>query len=483
MGLAAALIGWSGIAAVLTATAGKALGTTLSIQGGRRWGIAWSLFLMPMVVWCVITASYTLAVQMVGQAAFGIAAGIAFFGVSARPRLAWWLIGGLASLLLVASAGAYLSSRLLQPYDDATIQTRLTAHGVAQLITSSQQGPVAHRSWLHAGGAGYRLSGYVRAGRNAASAPDGITITLDWPGRGTAAQARLVPSSNWTVFEVQANQSEIDNPEFLIARLYSSSAGTFEIRSLRLDALSGPAARTPRPSRQELLSGHPVLLAHLAVTLGAAILAISGPSAVGLLGTLLALLVALAAGSRGALAVMAIWSLLVPLATTWSKPKKLSVVIAITAIALGAGLATQEVRSAALESAPPRTRIWKTAWTAFMDHPVLGLEGDGINTIDYFQAQTSTRVSHAHNLVLHFAASYGIFGALAAALLLIAILALAIRNRGTSGVVIILPIIVLNMIDATLFDARILVATVFAISALQRDQMSATLTSSHPEPS
>jgi len=282
----------------------------------------------------------------------------------------------------------------------------------------------------------------------------------------TSAQTTVVPTRDWTPFEVRVSEDEIANPPFLITRLYSGSPGTIEIRSLRLRSLAGPSPRTPRPARQELLSGNPVLLAHVAVALATALLAIAGLSAAGLIGILSTIFVALAAGSRGALAVVSLWSLLVLLSPTGRRTWKIAAVLIIVGLGLGAALLAQDNRSEALEAAPSRVSIWGLALNAFQTHPLFGLEGAGARTADYFQQRTSSAANHAHNLVLQYAASYGVFGALAALLVLLGILALAYRYGGSRGLVILLPLAALNMVDATLFDARILVGTSFAINAL-----------------
>lgn len=78
--------------------------------------------------------------------------------------------------------------------------------------------------------------------------------------------------------------------------------------------------------------------------------------------------------------------------------------------------------------APVRLHIWRVAWQLFLQTPWLG-QGFGQFDLAYFQAgqpipELTTRMEHAHNLILHLLAELGIFPVL----LLLALLGLWLRQ-------------------------------------------------------
>lgn len=470
--LAAALIGWSAIGAMIVAAVGSRLASTSGGRDGRPWILLWSLFYVPILIWSVISGQYMTGLGLLGLAAFGAGAGVVLGATAAARQLKWWIVGGLATLAIASIGVAYIQPRSLQPYEGAEVRTRVTVQGLIERVSTSQEGATAHRSWLHAGGDGYRLTGYLRAARGNSSTPSSVTITLDWPGRTIRAQTSLAPRRDWRLFQVQVSESDVGDPEFLILRLYSSEPGSVEWRSIKLEALAGPQPRAPRSARQALMTEHPVLLAHLSIVLTMALIAASGFSIPSLIGMMAATIIGLTSGTRSALAVISIWSMLVPLSQTWRPARKIAAIILIVGVGIGAALITQEARSDALSAAPSRTTIWAVALEAFVQSPILGLEGTGAHSVDYFREHTSPPASHAHNLLLQFATAYGIFGAAAIVLLMGGLLVLSYRYAGPRGIVIILPLFVLNFFDATLFDARILVATMLTMNVLaKRDRL------------
>lgn len=464
-GLAAALVGWSGIGAVAVAAVGIGLSPSKRLDW-RPWILLWSLFYAPLLIWTVISGQILTGLGLLALAVFGVVAGTALRTTAATPHLQWWLLGGLASLAIASIAASYIQPRSLRSYESAEVRTIFSPQGPIELVAANEGGASAHRSWLHAGGSGYVLSGYLRSSSGATPSPGSVTVTLDWPGRTTSAQLSLEPLPEWRPFEVRVSESESGSPEFLIMRIYFSEPGSVEWSSVRLESLSGPNPRAPRSTRQGLLSGHPVLLAHLAIVLVMALIAASGIGFVGLMGILAAVIIGFTSGTRSALAVISIWALLVPFSQTLGRTGKLLAAVLIASIGIGTAFITQEARSEALNSAPSRASIWSVAAESFRETQLLGIEGSGNHAADYFRERTSPPVSHAHNLVLQFASSYGIFGAAAILLFLAALLGLSFRLAGLRGVIITSPLFVLNFFDATLFDTRILVATMLTLAIL-----------------
>lgn len=464
-GLAAALIGWSAIGAVAMA----AIGTVLSPRkrlNGRPWILLWSLFYAPLLLWTVFSGQVLAGLGLLALAAMGVAAGITLRATAAIPRLQWWLFCGLASLAVASVVAAYCQPRSLQAYESAEVGTHVSTQGLIEVVAASEAGAAAHRSWLNAGGNGYALSGFLRSSAGATPSPQSVTVTLDWPGRTSRAQMSLEPLEEWQPFEIRVSEADAGSPEFLIMRLYFSDPGLVEWRSVKLNSLTGPNPRAPRATRQGLLTGHPVLLAHLAIVLTMALIAASGIGPASLMGILAATIIGFTSGTRSALAVISIWSLLVPLSRTLSTGRKLLTVVVIAGIGVGAALLTQEARSDSLSSVPSRTTIWRVALASFLETPVLGIEGTGTTAADYFAERTSPPVSHAHNLVLQFAASYGMFGAIAIVLFLTVLLGLSFHFAGVRGIIITAPLFVLNFFDATLFDTRILLAMTLTLAVL-----------------
>lgn len=474
-GLAAASVGWSGGAAFALALLATSIGWIARRSCGwslinpamvRPWLTLWSLFAAPLIVWSLIAGHYAAGLELLLQALFGAACGIVLLATAAHPRLRWWLFAGIASMVIAASISSYYTPRLLSSYENALVATRLSTHGVVQRVRSTEAGAVAHRSWLVTNRQGYILLGQLRVPSQALDNPSSLTVVLDWPGRTVRAQTSIVPTGAWTPFEIDVSGSEIGDSAFLIMRVFSDSAGTFEAKGVVLRSVAGPPPRIPRATRLELFAGDPVLLAHLAVAMATALLATTGTSLVGLGGVVGVALIAWFAQSRGALATIAIWSLLVPLTSSWGNKKKAIAAVAVVAAALGAGILIQSSRLDALQSASPRLSIWGLALEAFTSFPILGLQGEGIATLDYFKGTSLPNVTHAHNFILQSAMSYGIFGALSATILLGGLLALAYRYGHVLGLVLLLPIVILNVFDSTLLNASILVATTLAINIL-----------------
>lgn len=484
-GLAAASVGWSGsvtfmLALLATGIDWIARPSSLSslVKPGMVWPwlILWSLFVAPLIVWSLLAKEYSTGLELLMQALFGVACGIVLLATAAHPTLRWWIFAGIASMVIAATLSSYYTPRLLSSYESAVVVIRLSPQGLVQRVTSAGAGAVAHRAWLVSAGQGYILRGQVRVPARALDNPPSLTFALDWPGRTVRAQTSIVPTGTWTPFEIEVAGSETGNPAFFIMRIFSNSPGTFEVKGVLLRSVTGPPPRIPRATRLELLAGNPVLLAHLAVAIAAALLAATGTSLVGLGGIVGVALIAWFAQSRGALAVIAVWAFLVPLTSSWGKQKKFIVAIAIVAAVLGAGIFIQSSRLDALQSAPSRPSIWALALEAFLSFPILGLQGEGITSLDYFNGTSLPDVTHAHNFVLQFAMSYGIFGALSATILLGGILALAYRNGRVLGLVLLLPIVILNVFDSTLLNASILVATTLAINVLaRRRELASTL--------
>jgi hypothetical protein len=373
------------------------------------------------------------------------AAGAAEACVTVSLRTGDRVLGRSARECLAPGAGPRTTS-LVAPAVRAAAPVELVVSGTGELNLDGGTVEVKGAVWRSVGPLG----------------PGSVLLTLDWPGRTEPARARFTPGADWTDVAI-AVPTPVDAP-FVIARVHLPPGAAVDLAGVRLSATEGPDPSPPPPTRQGLFFGGPVTLSHVAVALATGLVAGgAGPRAL-LVGAASLGVIGLTSASRGALLAVGAW---VVLLLGSRRPRRL---LLAAVVALAAGLTAYLVqlgREPDLASAVPRTQIWTTALAAVRDHPVLGLTGAG-ETFEAYAAERGAprSVAHAHDLWLDLASRYGVLGGLAALALVVGLVRSAWRRAGARGAIVLLPVLALNVIDSTLLQGPVLVATVLAVNLL-----------------
>jgi O-antigen ligase len=115
-----------------------------------------------------------------------------------------------------------------------------------------------------------------------------------------------------------------------------------------------------------------------------------------------------------------------------------------------------------------RWDIWQVALQALLAYPLTGL---GTQPFISFMAGLDFPrhliATHAHNLWLQFGAAYGIPGLLAALWLTGGLLGLAWRWGRWRGLGLVVPVMIMQLFDYTLFYAGVLFPLILGLNALR----------------
>lgn len=448
----------------------------------RQWRIVWAAFTLPLLLWTLVTANWLEGGLLVLQGALGLTAG-ALLWPDRRP-LRFGLMLGLWGMALAGVVAALYSPRSLTAYEGSRVVTRLDWSGVQQRVvapitpaTALEREPAARRSWLLSGGEGLSLTGRIRAVDDASSSNPEVLVTLDWPDRAVGAQTRVSAGPGWTSFVLDVPEGVVD--PFVIMRLYVPAGTAIDVAGLRLTVSEGGPARAPPATRQALHLGHPVTFAHVAVAVATVLMLLVRGLGGALLVALPTATIAWASGTRAAFVALAVL-FIVPLLRRSSRRVAAGAIVAVAVLASGA-LLVQRERAAALLEAVPRNEVWATAVRAFAEHPIVGLRGNDIEFETFANASSGARlVSHAHNLWLEHAADHGIFGLVASLSLGIGLLTIAARRGGLLGVASLAPLLVLNLVDATLLHGQVLIAVTLTLNLLTTQGKDGTRAASLP---
>lgn len=319
--------------------------------------------------------------------------------------------------------------------------------------------------------------------------PEGVAISLSWgagapwaPDPSHTRTVHVVPARSWTSYTIDVPQTDLENVSRVWARLQPERGLAVSVRQTSLTS-SAPGQASPRatalsrPGRESLWFGAFNLAGHAILLDGLVLVAATDTLATGLIGVLLAGFGIVATGSRAAFVAGLIgfpwllWFLLRP---------RLRKRFAVVAIGCGAVLALA-IRFHLLgriqiwnPSGPAdpvsRQAIWRVAWEAIREQPWTGIGGgDSFTTYWHLHEPEGLRlaVSHAHNLYLQYGAAYGIFGLIAMLAFTGALVALGWRWGRWKGLALTVPVLVLQVVDATLFYTAVLVPLVLGLNALR----------------
>ncbi len=309
--------------------------------------------------------------------------------------------------------------------------------------------------------------------------PAGVTLRMTSSGTGTAPLLTLTPNPSWKPYQLHLNLTGMPDSE-LSLHIGVPSGQTVQLRHVTLYDLK---THTPLPahvSRQRValwfehanLAGHTIAVTAILFAYSARGLSLQ------LVGVLLALAALYMTGSRAALfggALGLLWAL-------WLvQPRQRSRLLICTALmllaALWAALISPEVLGRinpllllSGEGVNPISRwdIWQISWEALRTDPLTGL---GVQSFASFMAihdfPTYLIATHAHNFWLQFGAAYGIPGLLAALWLTAGLLVIAWRWGRWRGLGLVVPVLIMQTFDYTLFYPGVLAPLLLGLNTLR----------------
>ena len=410
-------------------------------------------------------------------------------GSSGGCRGVWlqtlWPLGGASRCLpmQLSNAWRHYSLTWTAPKDATTSQIRVVLNGFAGQVFDVRKVQLFER----------KTNAWKRL---APLAPAEPYAEFRWNGKAVGTTSFFV-GKQWAQHAVSLRFRRAGSGTLQVRMRVGSrlrgSGTSFAIRRARIhDGSSSElryhpvASSQDRQIRQGLLYEQPNLGGHSAVAIGLALLSLGmAPSLEALVVILIFSAVGLT-GSRAALIASLIgvpWVLLAS-SQKW-KTRRVIQGMALTMVLCGVlltGVATPRVshlesiwRASSSSGEPARWRIWATAWKAFERHPLLGIGNQGDAFVHYWQMETSiagraspTAVTHAHNLWLQFAASYGVVGLVSALLISFSAVVVAWQVGRWKGLAVVVPILVLQVLDYTIFVSGVLYPLAIALNSLAR---------------
>jgi len=312
-------------------------------------------------------------------------------------------------------------------------------------------------------------------------APEGVEIRFPIPGLHQFSQPSLhvVPTPEWQHYKLDFKDGALDSMKEVTGLLQVEAGTTVEIRDVVLRVPTRGQRQPiplPRP-RSSLWFEQANLAGHSFATLGfiALILTpISGANIVGFIAVLLAISAVFLSGSRAAWvgtllgASWLIWLRSKPPRRKWLVMILIAAVVGVTVTGGYKALGRLQPGNFADGNTVTRTEIWGTAWTGLWDHPLFGTGPKGFSRAWLEQHPDDERGSptHAHNLWLEFAVSYGLPGFAAILWLTGGLIWLAWHRGRWRGLALIVPVLLMNVFDYTFFFAGVFYPYVLGMNAL-----------------
>lgn len=247
---------------------------------------------------------------------------------------------------------------------------------------------------------------------------------------------------------------------------------TFALGPARLEPEDG---WTPLPSasRRSLWLGHPNLAGHAAAATAASLLTVATSPALLGLGTASAFVVFVAAGSRTALWTFLAAAVVIALVRRARGVRFAAAAVALTAVIMLAVAPPGAERLTRFDSQGSAARpvIWKAALLAWQDAPWLGSSAQWPEALVAagVSEHEATRIGHAHNLWLELVRLFGVPGAAASLWLTGGLAWIGWRHARWLGLSLVGAMLLLQVPDATLFNAWVLVPFVITLNMLQRE--------------
>jgi hypothetical protein len=315
----------------------------------------------------------------------------------------------------------------------------------------------------------------------AAPEPAGVTVRVPIPGWHVFRQPtlQLTPDDEWRSHTLDITGADIAGLDELSVILQVEAGLAVEIRSVRLETVTQdrrqpvarPGARSDLWFEQANLAGHTfatagLLAVLLAPTVGTGVVVwVSAVATVFLTGSRAAWLAILMGG---------MWLM-------WLRGRRRHRLALAAAVAtLGLVLVSTGVGDRVLGRLLPsanevgnsvsRTEIWEVAVDMFAANPATGTAGLFSSWWRDVRPDDPRPVpTHAHSLSLQYAAAYGVPGLVAAMWLQGALVLLAWRRRRWQGVAFIVPILLLSVVDYTLFYVGVLTPMILGLNVNPQD--------------
>jgi O-Antigen ligase len=303
--------------------------------------------------------------------------------------------------------------------------------------------------------------------------PTPATMRLFWsdsPNK-VVAELPLELEREWRSYSVSTKKFPL-GAQTLTALLEVRPGTELEIRRVKVSVPPDQVSPMPQAplGRATLWFESPNLLGHSLLTVGLAVACIWPRSILALLSATLSLWGITLTGSRAALIAWVIGLIGVCWIASRNRERLILLVVALLSASVFLSIYGSQavMRFQVSDGSIPRTEIWTAATHAILDYP-LGL-GTG-QFQNYFlnvrPDQTAQAISHAHNLWLEMGVRYGILGFLAGLCLTVALLELAWRFGAWKGLVLLVPLLVMNFFDYTLFFPSVMTALYLGLNSMR----------------
>ena len=309
--------------------------------------------------------------------------------------------------------------------------------------------------------------------------PAGVQVRLPLEGVHIFSEPTLnfVPENTWQRHVLRLEGDVVSDLDAVQLVLQLEAGLEIALREVSMRAADGtPLAAAPL-ARLDLWFPHANLAGHALVAGGLLLLLLVRGPTLCVTSTALVLVAVFLTGSRaawGAALVGMPWILWLRLAGRERLFTIAILAVAGAAMILGLGgdaLGRLQLWAAYDDNPVTRVEIWHIAYQGFLEHPWTGVEAREGGFAAYWQKRYSgdsaQQVTHAHNVWLAFASSYGVPGLVAILWLTGGLLQLAWRWGRWRGFAVALPIFLMNFVDYTLFFPGVLLPMVFALNALR----------------
>ena len=314
---------------------------------------------------------------------------------------------------------------------------------------------------------GFRLEEYRGDAWRQVSDTSHVIVSISQPDRNDGGLVthefaiRLKP--DWQAYTLPAGNL---NPGTIEVRITAGTGVTAQLKDLRFRVAQGSAVRPiPASNRASIAHLPPNLVGHSLASIFLLVLATAQTLPLIVAGGAAAVAGAWLTGSRAALLGIFAGSILF----AKSRRPRTATLSLLTVLALATGayawLGAAPLQRSDAKVDATRPEIWSTALRAVRLYPLRGLPEDFAS---FWESQHpgTTPVQHAHNVWLEFAAQYGLPGLAAILWLTGGFVTLAWRWGGWRGLSLVIPILLLNAFDYTLFFAGVLYPLILGCNAL-----------------
>jgi hypothetical protein len=302
--------------------------------------------------------------------------------------------------------------------------------------------------------------------------PTPATMRLFWSDAPSkpVAELPLELELGWRSYSVSTKKFPIGAPT-LTALLEVRPGTALEVKWVQVSALSGKRSPVPQAplGRATLWFESPNLLGHSLIAAGLAVACVWPRSLWALIAVALSLWGITLTGSRAALIAWVIGLIAVVwIANRGRERIVLFTTALLTALALSMYGSQVVMRFQASDDSIPRPEIWAAASQAILEHPLgLGLSQFQHYFLEIHPDQTAQAIFHAHNLWLEMGVRYGVLGLLSGLSLTFALLELAWRFGDWMGLALLIPLLIMNFFDYTLFFPSVMIALYLGLNSMR----------------